>query len=116
MRVGATSDAEYDRILSEGGDRAEIYRRLRALRDKYADRIRSRFPNIPRRVSGYGLEELLPENGFNVARALVGTEGTCAHVLEATLRLVDSPKMRSLAVLSYPTIDDAGDTEIGSAH
>src|SRR3546814_1117282 len=109
MRVGATSDAEYDRILSEGGDRAEIYRRLRALRDKYADRIRSRFPNIPRRVSGYGLEELLPENGFNVARALVGTEGTCAHVLEAILRLVGSPKVRSLAVLAYHTFYAARD-------
>src|SRR3546814_19595997 len=86
MRVGATSDAEYDRILSEGGDRAEIYRRLRALRDTYADRIRSRFPNIPRRVSGYGLEELLPEHAFNVARALVGTEDTWPHLPDVNLR------------------------------
>src|SRR3546814_20112312 len=94
MRVGATSDAEYDRILSEGGDRAEIYRRLRALRDKYADRIRSRFPKIPRRVSGSGLAELLPENGVHVTRALVGTEGTCALVIAGSLRLVGMPKDR----------------------
>ena len=48
-----------------------------AIRDRYAGLIRARFPDIPRRVSGYNLEQLLPENGFNVARALVGTEGTC---------------------------------------
>ena len=42
-------------------------------------------------MSGYNLDELLPENGFNVARALVGTEGTCVAVLEAELRLVAEP-------------------------
>ena len=64
---------------------------------------RDGIPQIPRRVSGYNLDELLPENGFNVARALVGTEGTCVTVLEATVRLVPSPPARSLLVLGYPT-------------
>ena len=59
--------------------------RLRALADRYGDLIRARYPKIPRRVSGYNLDELLPENGFNVARALVGTEGTCVTILEATV-------------------------------
>ena len=45
--------------------------------DRHADEVRARFPDIPRRVSGYNLDELLPELGFHVARALVGTEGTC---------------------------------------
>src|SRR3546814_2707042 len=62
MTVGPTSDAEYEQILGEGGRRAEIYRALRDLRDRYADLIRERFPDIPRRVSGYSLDELLPEN------------------------------------------------------
>jgi Fe-S oxidoreductase len=66
--------------------------------------VRRQFPNIPRRVSGYNLNHLLPENGFHVARALVGTEGTCATVLEATCRLVESPTARVLLVIGWPDI------------
>ncbi len=57
------------------------------------DLVRAKFPRIPRRVSGYNLDELLPENGFNVARALVGSEGTCATVLSATLNLTVQPAL-----------------------
>jgi len=109
LRVGPTGDDELERIIREGGRRGEIYGRLRALRDRYADLIRARFPDIPRRVSGYGLDQLLPENGFHVARALVGTECTCVTILEATVRLVDSPPARSLVVLGYPDVFSAGD-------
>ncbi len=109
MRVGATSDEEYDRILREGGRRAEIYASLRAFRDRHAELIRRRFPKILRRVSGYNLTELLPEKGFNVARALVGSECTCVTVLEATLTLMDDPMARSLLVLGYPSVYEAGD-------
>ena len=109
MRVGQTSEEELERIIAEGGRRGEIYARLKALRDKYADQIRARFPDIPRRVSGYGLEQLLPENGFHVARALVGTENTCVTVLEATVRLVNSPPARVLLALGYPDIYQAAD-------
>src|SRR5581483_10182553 len=88
--------------------RAQIYAALRDLRDRYADRIRQRFPKLERRVSGFNLDQLLPENGFHVARALVGTEGTCVTVLEATTRLVPSPPGRSLLVLGYPNVSAAG--------
>src|SRR5215207_5547450 len=94
MRVGPTGEEALEQIIQEGGRRGEIYRNLRDLRDRYADLIRGRYPDIPRRCSGYNLNQLLPENGFNVARALVGTEGTCALVLEATTRLIDSPQFR----------------------
>jgi FAD/FMN-containing dehydrogenase/Fe-S oxidoreductase len=109
LRVGKTSDAELQRIINAGGRRGEIYERLRSLRDRYAGLIRQRYPRIPRRVSGYNLDELLPENAFNVARALVGSEGTCVTVLEATLNLVHSPPVRSLVVLGYPDAYEAGD-------
>src|SRR5436305_3794068 len=99
LRVGATPEAELDRLVRAGGRRGEIYRRLRELRDRYADLIRQRFPRIPRRVSGYNLDELLPERGFHVARALTGSEGTCVSFLEATVRLVPAPKARVLLVL-----------------
>jgi len=109
MRVGQTSEAELERIIGTGGRRGEIYARLKALRDTYADVIRQRYPDIPRRVSGYNLPQLLPENGFHVARALVGSESTCVTVLEATVRLVESPPVRSLLVLGYPDVYTAGD-------
>jgi len=109
MQVGATTDAEIDAIVAEGGRRGEIYAALRRLRDKYADLIRQRYPKIPRRVSGFNLDELLPENGFHVARALVGSEGTCVTVLEATVRLVPSPPARTLLVLGYPDVYSAAD-------
>jgi Fe-S oxidoreductase len=79
------------------------------LRDRYADEIRAKFPKIPRRVSGYNLPALLPENGFHVARALVGTESTCVTVLEALVRLVPSPPVRSVVVLGYDDAYAAGD-------
>ncbi|HYN21611.1 MAG TPA: FAD-linked oxidase C-terminal domain-containing protein, partial [Thermoanaerobaculia bacterium] len=109
LRVGATSEDELARIVRAGGRRGEIYERLRSLRDRYADLIRENYPDIPRRVSGYNLTALLPENGFHVARALVGSEGTCVTVLEATLRLVHSPPARTLLVLGYPDVYTAAD-------
>ncbi|HSZ62415.1 MAG TPA: FAD-binding and (Fe-S)-binding domain-containing protein [Terriglobales bacterium] len=104
MHVGATSAEDFNRILAEGGRRAEIYAGLKSLADRYGDQVRRQFPNIPRRVSGYNLNHLLPENGFNVARALVGSEGTCVTILEATCRLVESPPARVLLVIGWPDI------------
>ncbi|HEY5635853.1 MAG TPA: FAD-binding and (Fe-S)-binding domain-containing protein [Burkholderiales bacterium] len=106
---GPTSDEAFARIVAGGGRQAEIYTRLKALAYRYADLIRARFPNIRRRVSGYNLDQLLPENGFNVARALVGSEGTCALTLEAETALVESPPERVLLVLGFPDIYCAGD-------
>ena len=109
MRVGPTGPEELERIIAAGGRRGEIYRRMRDLRDRYADLIRARYPDIPRRVSGYNLDELLPERGFNVARALVGSESTLVTVLEAELRLVYSPPARSLLVIGYEDVFCAAD-------
>jgi len=89
MTVGPTSDKELAKIIAGGGRRGEIYAALAKLRDRYADEIRRRFsPKLIRRSSGFALNQLLPEHGFNVARALVGTEGTCVAVLEATVAIL----------------------------
>jgi Fe-S oxidoreductase len=109
MRVGNATEPELDAIIRDGGRRGEIYGKLRELRDRYAPLIRTRYPEIPRRVSGYNLDELLPEKGFNVARSLVGSEGTCVTVLEATVRLVPSPPNRVLLVVGYPDVYHAAD-------
>jgi FAD/FMN-containing dehydrogenase/Fe-S oxidoreductase len=101
MNVGPTTESELSNIIAAGGRKGEIYAGLKTLRDQYAELIRERFPRIPRRVSGFNLDELLPENGFNVARALVGSEGTCVTVLESTLRLVKSPQYRTVVGLGF---------------
>ncbi|HWC36500.1 MAG TPA: FAD-linked oxidase C-terminal domain-containing protein [Mycobacteriales bacterium] len=103
------TDDEIRTIIGAGGAKGEIFAKLLALRDRYADEIRRRYPQIPRRVSGYNLDALLPEAGFNVASSLVGTESTCATILKAKLRLVPWPRHRSLLVLGYPDIGEAGD-------
>jgi FAD/FMN-containing dehydrogenase/Fe-S oxidoreductase len=109
MKVGGTSTEELEKIVRQGGRRGEIYGKLAALASTYGDQVRRGFPSIPRRVSGYNLNYLLPENGFHVARSLVGSEGTCATVLEATCELVYSPPARTLAVIAYPDIFTCGD-------
>jgi FAD/FMN-containing dehydrogenase/Fe-S oxidoreductase len=106
---GQADDEQYAQIERRGDRRAEIYRRLRKLRDAYASEIRQRYPDIPRRVSGYNLDSLLPEHGFDVAGLLVGSESTLVTVLRARLKLVPVLARRSLVVLGYPSIDKAAD-------
>ena len=109
MTVGRTSDEELEAIIRAGGRKGQIYAGLKRIRDSYAGLVRERFPRIPRRVSGYNLDELLPESGFHVARALVGTEGTCVNVLSATLNLTASPPHRVLTVLGFSDAFKAAD-------
>jgi FAD/FMN-containing dehydrogenase len=90
--------------MAAGGGRAEIYQQLRELAQAQAGEIRQRYPDIPRRVSGYNLDSLLPEQGFDVARALVGSESTLVTILHAELRLVPKPAAQALVVLGYPDI------------
>jgi FAD/FMN-containing dehydrogenase len=117
MWVGPTSDADFAAIMASGGRRAEVYRQLLDLRDEYAEEIRRRYPHIPRRVSGYNLDSLLAEYGFNVARALVGSEGTLVTVLRAELRLVPVVPARTVVLLGYPDVASSADavpTVLGS--
>ncbi len=109
MKVGATSTADLEQIVQQGGRRGEIYAKLQTIAATYGDLVRQRFPKIPRRVSGYNLNYLLAENGFHIARALVGSEGTCVTTLEATCRLVESPPERMLLMVAYPDIYQCAD-------
>jgi FAD/FMN-containing dehydrogenase/Fe-S oxidoreductase len=109
LTVGPTTEAELESHIKTGGRTGEIYAALKGIRDTYADQVRAKFPRIPRRVSGFNLDELLPENNFNLARALVGSEGTCAVILGATLQLVESPQCRTLVGVGFPDIFLAAD-------
>ena len=110
--VGVNEEGQLDQIIAQGGRKGEIYARLRDLRDRYAELIRERYQpvdRLPRRVSGYNLDELLPERGFNVARALVGTESTCATTLQVKLKLTPALLMRTLVIVEYDAIPDAAE-------
>ena len=96
-------------VRGDSGRATQLRESLKQITAQYANLIRQKFPNIPRRVSGYNLNHLLPENGFHIARALVGSEGTCVTVLEATCRLVESPPERVLLVVAYPDIFQCAD-------
>jgi FAD/FMN-containing dehydrogenase/Fe-S oxidoreductase len=111
MTVGWMDDKELDAQIARDGRVGKIYAQLKALRTRYAKLIEERYPPIPRRVSGYNLSHLLPgpDGRFNVAQALVGSEGTCVTILEAKVRLVYSYPKRVLLVLGYPSIYEAGD-------
>jgi FAD/FMN-containing dehydrogenase len=89
--AGAASDGDYERIVAAGGWRGQAYQALRELAGDRAGLIRERYPKIPRRVSGYNLDSLLPEGGFHVGRALVGSESTLVTILRAELTLVPVP-------------------------
>ena len=101
--------------LSTGPDEAsldsnpELRTKLQELGRRHAELIRDRFPRIPRRVSGYNLDALLPENGFNPTQALVGSEGTLAITLAAKLRLAKRPRRRSMVLMGFEDIFVAAD-------
>ncbi|RJQ86858.1 FAD-binding and (Fe-S)-binding domain-containing protein [Amycolatopsis panacis] len=107
--AGPADPSEVDRRAALPGTEGRVFTQLRSLvRDNLA-LLRTELSTWPRRVSGYGLEHLLPENGFDLAKALVGSEGTCVTVLSATVALAELPKHRVLAVLGFPSDIDAAD-------
>lgn len=109
MSVGSGSQAEFDRRAALPTREGRVYAALARLTQTYLGDLRTGMPDFSRRVSGYALDRLLPENGRNLAAALTGTEGTCVTVLGATVRLVRTPPARSLVVLGYPDAPAAAD-------
>lgn len=84
-----------------------IAEQLRSIASSYEDALRSELARSPRQVSGYAAQRVLPEHGFDIARLLVGSEGTLAIVVGATLQLVDAPREKQLLVLGYSSLIDA---------
>jgi len=111
MTVGWMDEKQLETKIAHGGREGSIYAQLKSLRERYGSLVQEKYPRIPRRVSGYNLDHLLPgEDGrFNVARALVGSESTLVTILEAEVQLVYSYPQRVLLVLGYPSIYEAGD-------
>jgi FAD/FMN-containing dehydrogenase/Fe-S oxidoreductase len=107
-------------VLTYGGERvrteappAGLREGIRGLVDGNLALLRTGFPELPRRISGYALDALLPERGADLTRALVGSEGTLGVLTEAVVRLVPVPGARALAVLGYPDEAAAADAVPG---
>ncbi|MEV6348975.1 FAD-binding and (Fe-S)-binding domain-containing protein [Actinoplanes sp. NPDC051851] len=113
LGYGRTSDNTVDvkayTIDGELLTESKIPERLRELIGANLAVGRTEFATFGRQVSGYAVEHLLPENGFNLTEFLVGSEGTLAVITEATVRLVADPAYRTLVVLGYPDFGTAGD-------
>ncbi|MHA6804800.1 FAD-binding and (Fe-S)-binding domain-containing protein [Salinifilum ghardaiensis] len=107
--VGPVTEAELEAVIAAGGREGEIHRRLREIRDRYRERIRLRYPDIPRRVSGYNLDALLRDDGLDPAELLVGSEGTLVTVLHAELALVPTVARKAMVVLGYQDVAAAAD-------
>ncbi|MFF1307067.1 FAD-binding and (Fe-S)-binding domain-containing protein [Streptomyces sp. NPDC058307] len=86
---------------------------LRELVDGELARLRTGFPELPRRISGYALDALLPEHRADVARSFCGSEGTLGVLTEAVVRLVEAPRARALAVLGYADEGAAAEAAAG---
>ncbi len=111
MNVGWMTNEELSVKIAKGGREGQIYASLKSLRDRYATLINKKYPHIPRRVSGYNLDQLIPgdDGRFNIARSLVGSESTLVTFLKAKVDLVYSHPERVLLMLGYPSVYEAAD-------
>lgn len=118
---GTTADSVRElTVIRARGDRLRLGRDwagapegLRQLAEGELARLRTGFPDLPRRISGYALDALLPEKGADVARSFCGSEGTLGIVTEAVVRLVEAPRARALAVLAYADESAAAEAAAG---
>ncbi|MEU6538496.1 FAD-binding and (Fe-S)-binding domain-containing protein [Streptomyces sp. NPDC047000] len=109
LRLGPMTREEIGAAVAAGGERGRIIGALHRLAERHLALLRTESGRFPRQVSGYGLEHLLPERRFDLARAFVGSEGTLAVVLSATVRLVPPPPAKTLVVLGFRNAGAAAD-------
>jgi len=107
VRFGTVTPAEFEAKMRLPGAEGRIYREVAAIRAEYAEEIRKRYPKHWRRVAGYNLNEVVKDGPLNMARVVVGSEGTLLTVLEAKVRLVRRPKKTALDVIHYASIQEA---------
>jgi FAD/FMN-containing dehydrogenase/Fe-S oxidoreductase len=111
MTAGWLTGSEWQHKIEGRGREAQIYAKLKSLRQRYQSLIERRYPKIVRRISGYNLDQLIPgkDGRVNIARVLVGSEGTCVTILEAKVTLVFNQPERVILLLGYPDVYQAAD-------
>ncbi|MBI2154624.1 MAG: FAD-binding protein [Candidatus Rokubacteria bacterium] len=105
--LGEVTPGTFRAKMQAPGLEGQIYREVARIREQYADEIRARYPKHWRRVCGYNLDELVKDRPLNMARLVVGSEGTLLTAVEAKVRLVPGPKNTALDVIHYRDIQEA---------
>ena len=109
-RFGPLSSAELEKKCAGSGLEAECYRVVRELAEQHATEVRCRFPRVLRRVGGYNLDEFVDrEKPFNMAKLVVGSEGTLAVVLEGKINLVPLPAAKAVLAIQFADLLEALD-------
>ncbi|WP_419193183.1 FAD-binding and (Fe-S)-binding domain-containing protein [Kolteria novifilia] len=106
-RFGAVDEVEIEKLKHRDGRLGQVYRATTWVLSRHEQEIRDIFPKVLRRVSGYSLDALLPPAPLNLAKLLVGSEGTLATLVEARLGIVEKPKHRGIAALHFAKLEDA---------
>jgi FAD/FMN-containing dehydrogenase/Fe-S oxidoreductase len=104
---GEVTPQAFEEKMKLSGLEGEIYRRVAHIKNIYRDEILARYPKYWRRVCGYNLDELAKDRPLNMARLVVGSEGTLLNVVEAKVRVVERPKKTALVVVHYRDIQEA---------
>jgi FAD/FMN-containing dehydrogenase/Fe-S oxidoreductase len=104
---GEVSPDQFRQKAQLPGLEGQIYREVARIREQYGDDIRARFPKYWRRVCGYNLDELVKDRPLNMARLVVGSEGTLLTIVEARVRLVPRPRKTALDVIHYRDMQEA---------
>jgi len=104
---GEVTPEVFRQKMQAAGLEGQVYREVARIKEQYADEIMARYPKHWRRVCGYNLDELLKDRLLNMARLVVGSEGTLLTVVEAKVRLVPRPKKTALDVVHYRDIQEA---------
>jgi FAD/FMN-containing dehydrogenase len=98
---------DFTKKMKLPGLEGEIYRQVARIKNNYREEILSRYPGYWRRVCGYNLDELVGDRPLNMARLIVGSEGTLLNVIEAKVRVVKRPKKTALVVVHYHEMQEA---------
>lgn len=93
--------SELEKLLLQESTEAAIYRQIIALKETHREEIKKRFPKLPRRVSGYNLEELIKESPLNLSKIITGSEGTFGIITEVKLRIVKKPNHTGFCLLFF---------------
>ena len=112
FRFDEVDESRLRALIDAGGREGRLYRELRGLADRERAEIAERYPDIPRRVSGYNLETLLDPDGVNLSQMVVGSEGTLAVVTEATVQLASLPRRRGILAAHFRTLIEAAEATV----
>ena len=112
--MGPLTREEVESRASAGGLEGGIYRRLAEIGEADREEILARYPNIQRRVSGYNLDELTGDDGFDSARFVVGSEGTLVTITQAKLKVVPLPRFKGLAVLHFRDVNESMEATVAA--